>query len=828
MTAVRDGSICWRVAVSIMARPSLLFASMLLGLWGALALPSCEAETDAHCVAEGADLSPEGIQKCLASLTDKSSDCTTYLALMEACAKDLSNGAVCGAAMADGEAMPCLLQRVKPSDLSSQCAAALPTTELKGLAKFWADGKRALNINEITDLSAEDKDVYDRWQKRKKGKKTDKDRERDYAVKQAKRERVESLIAQAVREANPASADAALEIARKESKKLLEYVRRRSNTRARAPAIRRTAVCERHTPRPSLTLSCVGLVHICQGGPDGHAQGLLCVGAGEDLEEGVQVTQGRAVSVRRRIPVSVRLSMASGVERGRTRLQLVWISPRVGERDGKKQEAAMLVYGACRVRFFAWAFGGWRRGLSGLALHWGASVLTQCRDRLQRLYRDRDRISFRRNGPSQVKQGRRHFSRSPSRHNARRARGPFIPTVVRLGRMRYSELLVVCVATLAASLQQHDDEQAPQPSSPDAPQPPLPPPRPPPPWKRALPWTGRPARRRPPSSPQPSRMVPHFGPFPITRLQRLTNAGNGFLLMLSAPITWKFAGGVSAAALRGLALSSWLSVCGILLLLRELSFPFMRRWLRRHVRFSTTRNGRSSIHLFAATLALSTGSTVGSVLGVVTLANFAFGRFVRSRMRAARAAQQQQEQPRTLPPMVSAPPPPVPVPPQPPVEAPLPTSAEGAPESSAGGAGTPASGPGVETSSAAADEVNAATVKARRAAAAQKASDRARAEEPRATRKAAAARVAAEKVAAERAAAEKAAEERAAAAAAKRMEEEKAASESAAAARREADERERIATAEWKAAVDRARAAEQAATDRPAEQAAADRPAEQA
>ena len=111
--------------------------------------------------------------------------------------------------------------------------------------------------------------------------------------------------------------------------------------------------------------------------------------------------------------------MASGVERGRTRLQLVWISPRVGERDGKKQEAAMLVYGACRVRFFAWAFGGWRRGLSGLALHWGASVLTQCRDRLQRLYRDRDRISFRRNGPSQVRASSLFAKPVEARHNAR-------------------------------------------------------------------------------------------------------------------------------------------------------------------------------------------------------------------------------------------------------------------------------------------------------------------------------------------------------------------------------------------------------------------------
>merc|ERR1719238_513898 len=107
--------------------------------------------------------------------------------------------------------MPCLVQRTKPEDLSEACAAALPSTELKGLAKYWADGKRQLNINEITELNAEDKDVYNRWQKRKKGKKTDKDRERDYAVKQAKKERTISLIEAAVTQAAPATVAEALE-----------------------------------------------------------------------------------------------------------------------------------------------------------------------------------------------------------------------------------------------------------------------------------------------------------------------------------------------------------------------------------------------------------------------------------------------------------------------------------------------------------------------------------------------------------------------------------------------------------------------------------------
>ena len=78
-----------------------------------------------------------------------------------------------------------------------------------------------LTINEITDLNKDDKDTYDRWQKRKKGKKTDKDRERDYAVKQAKRERVESLITAAIKEAKPESSAAALEVAQAKEKELL-------------------------------------------------------------------------------------------------------------------------------------------------------------------------------------------------------------------------------------------------------------------------------------------------------------------------------------------------------------------------------------------------------------------------------------------------------------------------------------------------------------------------------------------------------------------------------------------------------------------------------
>ena len=108
----------------------------------ALALPSCEAEVEANCLGEDADMSPEGITACLGALAELSADCKTYLAMMTACEADLAPDAICGAAKMDGEAMPCLLQRTKPEDLTEACRAALPVEEKRGLAKFWADGKR--------------------------------------------------------------------------------------------------------------------------------------------------------------------------------------------------------------------------------------------------------------------------------------------------------------------------------------------------------------------------------------------------------------------------------------------------------------------------------------------------------------------------------------------------------------------------------------------------------------------------------------------------------------------------------------------------------------
>ena len=200
----------------------LLRLLLIVAAVNAAPLPSCDDETNAHCVGEDADLSPAGISKCLGALETRSELCSTYLAMMEACKADMADGGVCGAAAMDGEGMPCLVQRTKPEDLTEACRAALPVNDLKGLAKFWADGKRALTINEIADLNADDKDTYNRWQKKKKGKKTEKDRERDYAVKKAKVERVEKLMTAAVKAAKPATVADAVTVAEAEAKKAVD------------------------------------------------------------------------------------------------------------------------------------------------------------------------------------------------------------------------------------------------------------------------------------------------------------------------------------------------------------------------------------------------------------------------------------------------------------------------------------------------------------------------------------------------------------------------------------------------------------------------------
>jgi len=191
----------------------VMLCRLIIALWAlavpalAVELPSCEADTEQYCLGDDKDMSPEGIDACLTALADRSQRCTDYLALLEACKADISGDGICAAAHGDGETVPCLVQRTKPESLSESCQGALPKNELKGLAKFWEDGKRQLNINEISELNADDKDTYNRWQKKKKGKKTEKDRERDFAVKGAKRERVITLVTVAAKKAASAGED---------------------------------------------------------------------------------------------------------------------------------------------------------------------------------------------------------------------------------------------------------------------------------------------------------------------------------------------------------------------------------------------------------------------------------------------------------------------------------------------------------------------------------------------------------------------------------------------------------------------------------------------
>lgn len=152
-----------------------------------VSLPSCEADTEAHCLGESADLSNEGIMACLKGLAAPSTSCTDYLRLLGSCEADISG--VCRGAHQEGETMACLIQRTPKEQLSDSCVAALPEEEEPvGLhAKYWAGGKRELAEEELEDLNEDDYDTYQRWIKKKKGRKTEKQKERDFAVRTQKK-----------------------------------------------------------------------------------------------------------------------------------------------------------------------------------------------------------------------------------------------------------------------------------------------------------------------------------------------------------------------------------------------------------------------------------------------------------------------------------------------------------------------------------------------------------------------------------------------------------------------------------------------------------------
>merc|ERR1712216_876523 len=210
----------------------VLTASLLAGSWAAK-MPSCEEDTAAHCLGEDADMSPEGIDKCLQGLASRSADCENYLKIVKACSSDLKDGP-CARAQEDGEEMLCLIVRTKPAELSADCQASLPKKEeAKGLKKYWADGKRELSAEEEGLLDEEDKDIYKGWHTRKfKGKKNEKSRERDYVVKVAKKERATKLVTEAVANAvkvqgltdkdDKTAEESALQVVEDEMKKALK------------------------------------------------------------------------------------------------------------------------------------------------------------------------------------------------------------------------------------------------------------------------------------------------------------------------------------------------------------------------------------------------------------------------------------------------------------------------------------------------------------------------------------------------------------------------------------------------------------------------------
>jgi hypothetical protein len=176
----------------------ILFVALFAAAALSAPLPSC-SDDEGACVGEDMDLSPEGIMTCLKGLTDRSAGCSAYLELLEGCAAELEfPGGVCGQANADGETAACLMQRVQPADLSEACRAALPKVEeATGLAKHWADGKRELDDAELGELGEDDADTYKRWIKKKKGPKSGKMKERDFAVKVQKKEKAQKAMDEA-------------------------------------------------------------------------------------------------------------------------------------------------------------------------------------------------------------------------------------------------------------------------------------------------------------------------------------------------------------------------------------------------------------------------------------------------------------------------------------------------------------------------------------------------------------------------------------------------------------------------------------------------------
>jgi hypothetical protein len=208
--------------------------------WGskqvhAAPLPSCEDEIGAHCVGEDADLSPEGIARCLKDLdvSKRSQRCDDYAKLMEGCVDDLEG--VCKREHADGEGVPCLILRTSPEKLTESCRDALPSKEDEPVTlrnSLWKDGKRVITDPEekklLRSLSKDDQSVYKRWLARK-NKRSKKNSDKSYAIRKQKKHNTTMVIVHAAAQvarttldgdgSKKAALKAAAKVIRKECKK---------------------------------------------------------------------------------------------------------------------------------------------------------------------------------------------------------------------------------------------------------------------------------------------------------------------------------------------------------------------------------------------------------------------------------------------------------------------------------------------------------------------------------------------------------------------------------------------------------------------------------
>ena len=124
-----------------------------------------------------------------------SSLCRSFLQVTEACSEELSENGVCGADALQGDGIVCLLSRADKTKISEACKQTFPEEAAPtGLREtFWKKGKRLLEDEEVASLSAEDKDMYERWVERKQ-KKNPRSKDREYALKMKKISKAKEIM----------------------------------------------------------------------------------------------------------------------------------------------------------------------------------------------------------------------------------------------------------------------------------------------------------------------------------------------------------------------------------------------------------------------------------------------------------------------------------------------------------------------------------------------------------------------------------------------------------------------------------------------------------